>query len=69
LKSLTKQTTDSNKVIGFEIYHICLSVYNNFKYLNTQNFPGAASFYEAWKIFFTNKVTPKKTKSPEESSN
>jgi hypothetical protein len=68
LKNLTKQTTDSNKVIGFDIYHICLSVYNNVKYLSTQNFPGASFYYEAWKVFFTNKLTTKKTKSPEEST-
>ncbi|MCF8340738.1 MAG: hypothetical protein K9I82_07170 [Chitinophagaceae bacterium] len=55
LESLSKQTKDSNKVIGFDIYHICLSVYNHVKYLSTQNFPGASSFYEAWKVFFTHK--------------
>ena len=69
LKSLTKQTSDSNKVIGFDIYHICLSVYNHVKYLSTQNFPGASFFYEAWKVFFSNKISPKQTKPTEESTN
>jgi hypothetical protein len=63
LKNLTQQTADSNKVIGFDVYHICLSVYNNVKYLSTQHVAGYKSYYDDWKIFFTNKVSSKKDKT------
>jgi hypothetical protein len=70
LKNLGQQVADSNKVIGFDIYHVCLSVYKNVKYLSTQDVAGFKSYYDAWSIFFASRNTGKKNKTPVvESSN
>lgn len=52
LENLAQQVLDTNRVIGFDIYQTCLTVYNNCKYLSTQNMPGAKTYYEKWSAQF-----------------
>lgn len=55
LENLAQQLTDTNRVVGFDIYQTCLSVYNNVKYLSKQNAPGAKTLYEKWSVQFPGK--------------
>lgn len=52
LESITQQILDTNRMIGFDVYQTCLTVYNNCKYLSTQNVPGAKAYYEKWSAQF-----------------
>lgn len=52
LESITQQILDTNRVIGFDIYQTCLTVYNNCKYLSGQDMPGAKTYYERWSAQF-----------------
>jgi hypothetical protein len=55
LENLAQQLTDTNRVVGYDIYQTSLTVYNNVKYLSTQNVPGAKALYEKWSIQFPGK--------------
>ncbi len=55
LESIATQITDTNRLVGFDIYQTCRSVYNNTKYLSTQNVPGAKAYYEKWSTQFAGK--------------
>lgn len=52
LENLAQQVNDTNRVIGFDIYQTCLSIYKNCKYLSTQDMPGAKTYYEKWSAQF-----------------
>ncbi len=52
LENIARQVSDTNRMIGFDIYQTCLSVYNNTKYLSTQNVPGTKAYYDKWSIQF-----------------
>ena len=59
LENISRQLTDTNRLIGFDIYQTCLTVYNNVKYLTTQNVPGAKALYEKWSVQFPGNKTKK----------
>ena len=59
LENITQQISDTNRVIGFDIYQTCLSVYQNCKYLSAQNMPGSKALYEKWSTQFVGKQHPK----------
>lgn len=52
LENIAQQVLDTNRVIGFDIYQTCHAVYNNCKYLSSQNMPGAKAYYEKWSAQF-----------------
>ena len=52
LLSLAQQLIDTNRVIGYDIYQVCLSVYGNARFLATKNVPGIKALYEKWSIQF-----------------
>lgn len=67
LLSLAQQLTDTNRVIGYDIYQVCLSVYGNARFLASKNVPGIKALYEKWSVQFpgarkkaakTNPATP-----------
>ena len=62
LENITQQISDTNRVLGFDIYQTCLSVYQNCKYLSTQNMPGTKALYEKWSTQFAGRPAnpPKK---------
>jgi len=53
LENITQQISDTNRVIGFDIYQTCLTVYQNCKFLSTQDMPGAKALYEKWSTQFS----------------
>ncbi len=53
LESITQQISDTNRVIGFDIYQTRLSVYQNCKFLSAQDMPGAKALYEKWSTPFS----------------
>jgi uncharacterized circularly permuted ATP-grasp superfamily protein len=55
LENIATQIADTNRLVGFDIYQTCRSVYNNTKYLSTQNIPGAKAYYEKWSTQFKGK--------------
>lgn len=55
LETLSKQVVDTNRVIGFDIYQTCISVYQNAKFLSTKNVPGTKAYYDKWRIQFEQK--------------
>jgi hypothetical protein len=52
MEAISKNLGDTNRLIGFDIYNTCLAVYNNVRYLMTQNVPGSSAYYEKWKVQF-----------------
>ena len=52
LENLTKEVVETNRLVGYDIYHTCLSVYQNVRFLSTQNVPGTKVYYEKWKLQF-----------------
>lgn len=60
LESITQRIVDTNRVVGFDIFQACRTVYNNTKYLSTQNVPGAKTYYEKWKARFSKTKNGKK---------
>jgi hypothetical protein len=52
IEALAKNLGDTNRLIGFDLYNTCLAVYNNVRYLTTQNVPGSSAYYEKWKVQF-----------------
>ena len=55
LENLTRQVTDTNRVLGFDIYQACLSIYQNARFLSTKNAPGSKAYYDKWSIQFNQK--------------
>lgn len=55
LENLTKEAVETNRLVGYDIYHTCLSVYQNVRFLSNHNVPGTKVFYEKWKQQFTGK--------------
>lgn len=64
LETIAQQVVDTNRMVGFDIYHTCLSAYNNTKYLSEQGVPGTKVYYDKWSVQFPGRkgkkpVTPK----------
>lgn len=54
LETISQQIVDTNRLIGYDIYNTCHSVYKNTKYLSTQDVPGTKVYYDKWKALFAN---------------
>ena len=55
LENIAQQVTDTNRMVGFDIFQTCRTVYNNVKYISSQNAPGAKALYQKWSIQFPGK--------------
>jgi len=55
LADISRQLTDTYRLLGFDIYQTCGSVYQNARYLSGQNAPGSKAYYDKWKVQFEKK--------------
>jgi len=55
LADISRQVTDTYRLLGFDIYQTCGSIYQNARYLSTQNAPGSKAYYDKWKVQFETK--------------
>jgi hypothetical protein len=55
LETLSRQVVDTNRVLGFDIYQACLTVYQNTRFLSTKNVPGTKAYYDKWSVQFNQK--------------
>lgn len=66
LANISRQVTDTYRLLGFDIYQTCGSVYQNARYLSTQNAPGSKSYYDKWKVQFDKKDSDDGGDTPEQ---
>jgi len=66
LDNLNRQVTDTNRLIGFDIYNTCNSVYQNARFLSTKNAPGSKAYYEKWKQQFEQKGSGDDSEAPKQ---
>ncbi len=52
MENIAQQLTDTNRLVGYDIYQTCRTVYNNVKYMTTQSVPGAKVLYDKWSVQF-----------------
>jgi hypothetical protein len=55
LENISRQVTDTNRLLGFDIFQVCSSVYQNTRFLSTKNAPGSKAYYDKWKVQFEKK--------------
>jgi hypothetical protein len=55
LADLSRQVTDTNRLLGFDIFNTCSTVYQNARFLSTKNAPGSKAYYDKWKVQFEKK--------------
>jgi hypothetical protein len=61
LDALALEVVETNRMVGYDIYHTCLAVYQHAKYLNKIGVPGSKHLYNKWSIQFVHKGGSKST--------
>ena len=55
LDALALEVVETNRMVGYDIYHTCLAVYQHAKFLTNQGVPGSKHLYDKWSIQFKHK--------------
>lgn len=63
-ENLSRQLTDTNRLLGFDIFQVCTAIYQNTRFLSTKNAPGSKAYYDKWKVQFERKGGGDATDTP-----
>ena len=60
LNAVEQKLDETARLVGFDIFHTCSAVYNNAKYLASQDVPGMKTLYEKWAVQYPRPSRKKK---------
>ena len=57
LESITKEITETNRLVGYDFYQNSMTLYRNCRYLSEENVPGTKLIFDDWSTFFEKTLT------------